>query len=221
MSTATRASESSDLDFTATIVTRTQDIRVTSDDAVDKLLRQTDTLMDAAQLQITLGCRDQRVWKLLAAVYIGADRIAEYNELARNFQSTFGLPLKLDLPAAVFELPEKINDDSVPDIAAVKSACASPGGAVVDFSDVRRASSGGLAELARFLAVFEPSEPEPELRGMEPFVNSVTAVAQTERGSREMWDLLFALKRFQRDPAGYADIASRFSTRYGIDAPGW
>ena len=108
MAMSTRPPESSDLDFTAEVTAPATEGSIESGDAITKLLQQSDVLIDSLQLQIALGCQDARVWKLLAAIFVGADRVADYDELATKHQAVFGAPLKLDLPAVTFSFPEKI-----------------------------------------------------------------------------------------------------------------
>ena len=219
---STRPTDSApDLDFTTTVVLHAQDLRVQVQDPAVRILEQAERLADTMSLQLTLGSRDPRIWHLLAGLYLGSRRSADYDELSKRHIAMFGTPLQLELPAAVFTLPDKINQDSLPAAGAVKSACASPGGAVIDFSNVRRASTGGIAELGRLLLELADTPQAPELRGVEDFLKSVQTVAETERGSQAMWDLLFAYPRFCHDPKSFEEIALKYRAHTGNVPPNW
>ena len=98
MTAQSRPDEPADLDFTAAVDSPAVSLHSDTDDPTEKLLSQADALIDAAQLQVALGNRDARLWRLLAAALRGADRAAEYEELAKKHQAAFGAPLVLNAP---------------------------------------------------------------------------------------------------------------------------
>ena len=187
--------ELSDLDFTDTVVMRGTEASEASDPTV-RILRQFDALVDSVALKVEFGSTDPRLWRLLAGVYLADERIADYNDLIRKHLARFGAPLKLDQPPVSFVLPVKVNFDDIPKLEMVRSACAAPGGAVIDFSAVRRLSSGGLIALAELLTALVSMKELPLLRGLDAFVDSVEAAIKAGQGTREMQELIVAYRRY-------------------------
>jgi len=187
--------ELSDLDFTDTVVMR----QMPAYDAIDssqRLLKQLDTLMDGIALQVEFGTADPRLWRLLAGFYLAAERPRDYNDLVRKHLATFGRPLQLDQPAVSFVLPVKVNFDDIPKLDMVRSACASPGGAALDFSAVRRLSAGGLIALSELFGALIGLHQHPQLRGMDAFIGSIEGALKAGQGTREMQELLAAYRRY-------------------------
>jgi hypothetical protein len=187
--------ELSDLDFTDTVVMRGAEANEASDPTV-RILRQFDALVDSIALKVEFGSTDPRLWRILAGVYLADERIADYNDLIRKHLARFGAPLKLDQPPVSFVLPVKVNFDDIPKLAMIRSACAAPGGAVIDFSAVRRLSSGGLIALSELLTALVSMKELPLLRGLDMFVDSVDAAIKAGQGTREMQELIAAYRRY-------------------------
>lgn len=187
--------ELSDLDFTDTVVMRGAHASEATDPTV-RILRQFDALVDSIALKVEFGSTDPRLWRILAGVYLADERIVDYNDLIRKHLARFGTPLELDQPPVSFVLPVKVNFDDIPKLDMVRSACAAPGGAVIDFSAVRRLSSGGLIALAELLTALVPMKELPLLRGLDTFVDSVEAAIKAGQGTREMQDLTAAYRRY-------------------------
>jgi hypothetical protein len=187
--------ELSDLDFTDTVVMRGTAANEASDPTV-RILRQFDALVDSIALKVEFGSTDPRLWRLLAGVYLADERIADYNDLIRKHLASFGTPLKLDQPPLSFVLPVKVNFDDIPKLDMVRSACAAPGGAVIDFSAVRRLSSGGLIALSELLTALVSMKELPLLRGLDTFVDSVESAIKAGQGTREMQELIAAYRRY-------------------------
>lgn len=184
-----------DLDFTDTVVMR--DLGASrSADAVERILRHLDVVVDSIALKVELGSTDARLWRILAGFYLAAERIADYNDLVRKHLAQFGYPLRIDQPPVSFVLPVKVNFDDVPKLEMIRSACVSPGGAVIDFSAVRRLSSGGLTALSELFGALSAIEDLPQLRGLDGFIESIEGAIKSGQGTREMQDLMGSFRRY-------------------------
>ena len=124
------------------------------------------------------------------------ERITDYNDLVRKHLATFGRPLKLDQPGITFALPVKVNFDDIPKLDLIMSACATPGGATLDFGQVRRISGGGMLALSELLLALVPVSVLPQMRGIEAFIGSIEAAIKAGQESREMQELVSAYRRF-------------------------
>lgn len=195
MSPPASDTEASDLDFTATVVLRAPETNEAVDPA-ERVLRQLESIVDSIALKIELGSTDERLWRILAAVYLGMERTADYGELVRRHLAVLGKPLQLEQPAVVFALPVKVNFDDVPKIEVVRNACASPNGAVVDFTAVRRLSAGGLIALSELLAALATGGVMPHMRGLESFIASIEAAVKAGQGTKDMQDLIATYRRY-------------------------
>ena len=196
--------ELSDLDFTDTVVMRGDETNEAVD-PTERILRQIEILVDSIALKVELGSTDPRLWRILAGVYLANERIADYNDLVRKHLARFGCPLRLDQPPLTFVLPVKVNFDDIPKLDMIRSACASPGGAVIDFSAVRRLSSGGLIALTELLNALAGLNEVPLLRGLESFVESVEGAIGGGQGTRDMHELLGAFRRYSNAHPRHSD----------------
>ncbi|MCC7082612.1 MAG: hypothetical protein IT530_18255 [Burkholderiales bacterium] len=187
--------ELSDLDFTDTVVMRGAETNEAADPTV-RILRHFDSLVDSIALKVELGSTDPRLWRILAGAYLANERVADYNDLVCKHLDRFGSPLRLDQPPVTFTLPVKVNFDDIPKLDMIRSACASPGGAVLDFSVVRRLSSGGLIALTELLIALIGISDQPLLRGLDAFVDSIENAIGTGQGTREMRELVVAFRRY-------------------------
>jgi hypothetical protein len=187
--------ELSDLDFTDTVVMRGSETNEAADPTA-RVLRQLDILIDSIALKIEFGSTDTKLWRILAGVYLATERTADYNDLVRKHLSQFGCPLRIDQPGVTFALPVKVNFDDIPKLDMIRSACASPGGAVIDFSAVRRLSSGGLIALSELLSALAAIKDQPMMRGLDAFIDSVDAAIRSGQGTREMQELVSAFRRY-------------------------
>lgn len=187
--------ELSDLDFTDTVVMRGSDTNEAADPTL-RLLKHLDLIMDSIALKIEFGSTDPRLWRILGGFYLAADRPADYNDLVRKHLSAFGHPLQLDQPAVSFVLPVKVNFDDIPKLAMIRTACASPGGAVLDFSAVRRLSTGGLIALSELFGALASLQQHPQLRGVDAFIASIEAAIKSGQGTKDMQELLAAYRRY-------------------------
>jgi hypothetical protein len=195
-----KLSELDDLDFTDTVVMRNLG-RSTGTDAIERILRHLDILVDSIALKVEFGSTDARLWRILAGFYLAGERIADYNDLVRKHLVQFGYPLRIDQPPVTFALPVKVNFDDVPKLEMIRSACASPGGAVIDFSAVRRLSSGGLIALSELLGALASVNDLPQLRGLDGFIESIEGAIKAGHGTREMQDLMASFRRYSTQHA--------------------
>ena len=189
--------ELSDLDFTDTVVMRGAETNEAADPTL-RLLSHLDAVMDSIALKLEFGATDPRLWRVLAGFYLATERPADYNDLVRKHLSAFGRPLQLDQPAVSFVLPVKVNFDDLPKLDMIRSACASPGGAVLDFSAVRRLSTGGLIALSELFGALISLQQHPQLRGVEPFIASIEAAIKGGQGTKDMQELVAAYHRYAR-----------------------
>jgi hypothetical protein len=200
-----REPQLSDLDFTDTVVVRAEDAHEGADDT-ERLLRHLDTVIDAIALKIELGHDDIRLWRTLAGFYLANDRAADYNDLARKYLAKSGVPLRLDQPAVSFTLPVKVNFDDIPKLDAVRSASASPAGAVIDFGAVRRLSAGGLIALTELLSGLGEAHGRLQLRGVEAFIDGIERAIGSGQGTQEMQELARAYKSFVASSCNHPPI---------------
>jgi hypothetical protein len=198
--------EPSNLDFTDTVAVHEVQPREAVD-PTERLLKHLDTVVDAMALRIEFGSTDTRLWRLLAGFYLATERSADYNDLARKHLIAFGRPLQIDQPAVSFMLPVKVNYDDIPKLDMVRSACAAPGGAVIDFGAVRRLSSGGLVALSELLNGLHHVTGLVQMRGLEGFIEGIEAAIQSGQGSKEMTDLVASYQRYLGAHAGPASVA--------------
>ena len=187
--------ELSDLDFTETVMLHPAEAQEGSD-GTDRVLDQLDVVIDSIALKVECGSTDERYWRILAGVYMAMERITDYNDLVRKHLATFGRPLKLDQPGITFALPVKVNFDDIPKLDIIMSACATPGGAALDFGAVRRVSGGGMLALSELLLALVSVNVLPQMRGIEAFIGSIDAAIKAGQESREMQELVSAYRRF-------------------------
>ncbi len=187
--------QQSNLDFTETVTVQEPEAREAVD-PTERLLKQLDTVIDAIALRVEFGATDTRLWRLLAGFYLATGRSADYNDLARKHLVAFGRPLQIDQPAVTFVLPVKVNYDDVPKIDMVRSACASPGGAVIEFGAVRRLSTGGIVALAQLLSGLNQVTGMVQMRGLDAFIESIEAAIKSGQGTKEMHDLVSTYRSY-------------------------
>lgn len=187
--------ELSDLDFTETVMLRSPDAEE-GPERTDRVLKQLDSLIDSIALTVACGSTDERLWRILAGVYMAMERITDYNDLVRKHLDTFGRPLKLDQPGITFALPVKVNFDDIPKLDIIMSACATPGGATLDFGAVRRVSAGGMLALSELLLALVSVSVLPQMRGIEAFIGSIEAALKAGQDAKEMQELVAAYRRF-------------------------
>jgi hypothetical protein len=195
-----------------------------------------DANLDAKQairkleLAIVRGCREEAVWRLLASLYLGTDDMRAVNDLEARHQQIFGIPVYAILrqPSApreaerkLFDLPARITRGALPPVEEVVAACTGASGAVLDFTRIRGADPTGLDELINIFAALPRDYRRPQMPGVDRFIVSLEGAAQSETGTRTMWDLLFAYDRLTQDQARFGEHADQFLTRFGVAPPAY
>jgi hypothetical protein len=176
------------------------------------------------------GSMTETGWRLLAAFYLGTKRMSDFNSLNQQYEDNFDAPIFAELQQEhssrktfriIFEIPQKIMHDSLPDITAVCRACVSPTGALIDFSDVRGADKGGLKALTKFLSQLPHDHARPETPGLDRFISKLEKMADSKEGTEEIWDLLFEYQRFCNDTHTFDELSIKYAIRFGISPPVW
>ena len=198
------------------------------------LLSKAVTDIEAAILSLEQALESDLVkepsWQMLAYLYLGTNRLDSFNSLNKRHEEAFGksisinspvLEMKIDSDRVVFEMPQKIVCDSLPDIALVEEACASSKGAMLDFANVHGADTGGLKELVEFFAKLPHDQTKPEISGINRFISSLGKAANDSSGTQEMWNLLFEYSRFCDDIDTFDELAIKFAIRFSISPPSW
>jgi hypothetical protein len=177
---------------------------------------------------IERGSKNEQAWRLLGALYIGTDRIKALNALEDRHEALFGnrmfvIPQQRRVQRTptrrLFDMPARITKGSLPSATEVIEACAGPGGAEFDFSRVRGADAGGLAELRELFARMPRDNHRPHLLGVEPFVNGLLKAAASPGGSRLMWEVLFAYLRMTNNETAFSSLAPAFAARFQSAPP--
>lgn len=206
----------------------------TSSSNIGDLLDQANTDIERAirnlELALESGLVDENIWQLLAYLYLGTGQKDNFSSLDRRHEETFGAPIlinpsqqkmQLDSDRVVFEMPQKIVSGSLPNIASVQEACASPKGAILDFSRVHGADTNGLKELVEFFSQLPHDQTKPEMTEIDRFISSLGKAAEDTAGTQEMWSMLFEYKRFCNDIDAFDELAIKFAMRFGISPPSW
>jgi hypothetical protein len=135
-----------------------------------------------------------------------------------SFRPCAGQPAPHAHPVC-FVMPETITPGALPTVDAVRAACATPQGAVLDFSGVHGASDGGLRELTVFFSQFAMHAAKPAIRAMEWFRTGLKAAAMGDNASAPMWELLLAYCRFEGDEDEFDRLAIWYAVSAGIAPP--
>ena len=169
-------------------------------------------------------------WRLLAAFYLGTNRISDFNALKQRYENNFDASIFTELCQdnpllksfrTVFEIPRKVTINSLPDITTVNKACATPTGASLDFSDVRGADASGLRALTKFLSQLPRDHTRPETPGLDRFISKLEKTADSNEGTEDIWNLLFEYRRFCNDTQTFDDLSIKYAVRFGISPPVW
>lgn len=198
------------------------------------LLSQAVTDIEAAILNLEQALESDLVkepgWQMLAYLYLGANRLENFNSLNKRHEETFGKPIPVNSPMqemqidsdrVVFEMPNKIVCGSLPDITSVEEACASSKGAMLNFANVHGADTSGLKELVEFFEKLPHGQTKPVISGIERFTTSLEKAANDSSGTQEMWNLLFEYSRFCDDIDTFDELAIKFAIRFSISPPSW
>ena len=197
-------------------------------------LSQAVTDIEAAILNLEQALKSDLIkepsWQMLAHLYLGVNRLENFNSLNKRHEETFGKPIsvsppmqemQIDSDRVVFDMPNKIVCGSLPNITLVEEACASSKGAMLNFANVHGADTGGLKELAEFFKKLPHDQTKPVVSGIDHFITSLEKVANDSSGTQEMWDLLFEYCRFCDDIDTFDELAIKFAIRFSISPPSW
>lgn len=198
------------------------------------LLSQAVTDIEAAILNLEQALESDLIkepsWQMLAYLYLGANRLENFNSLNKRYERTFGRPISINSPIQemqidsdriVFDIPNKIIRGSLPDVTLIEEACTSSKGAMLNFANVHGADTGGLKELVEFFEKLPHDQTKPVISGIDRFIMSLEKVANDSSGTQEMWDLLFEYSRFCDDIDTFDELAIKFAIRFSISPPSW
>lgn len=167
-------------------------------------------------------------WKLLGGLYLGANLTTKFNKLANQYKNFFGKPLfpefdekKHTEEQVVFKFPPNILPELIPDIGAVQQACNSRKKVSIDFSDVKESSSEGLNALATFFLSLVRVSNKLEITDINHFILDLEKKAIASDKVNNIWDVLFAYKRFCNDVKEFDNLALKFAIQYSISPPSW
>jgi len=169
-------------------------------------------------------------WRLLAAFYLGTNRASDFDALKQRYEDNFDAPIFTELHQdhsslksfrIVFEIPQKLTHDSLPDATTVCKACASPTGALLDFSNARGADANGLKALTEFLSQLPHDHTRPETPGLDRFISRLEKTADSNEGTEYIWNLLFEYQRFCNDTHTFDELSIKYAVRFGISPPVW
>ncbi|HSD59286.1 MAG TPA: hypothetical protein VLC55_00330 [Burkholderiales bacterium] len=219
-----RSTDIFNLDFTATGAFDS----IETQSRLDQVAALTNEAMQALEETIAGGCREESAWRMLASLYLGVGNINAFNEIEMRHEREFGVTMFQMLHAPkpprdqnrrLFQMPARITAGRLPPIDEVLAACASDAGAALDFSRVRGADAPGLQELSAFLARLPHNQDRPELPGIERLTASLLKAAESESGTRLMWDVLFAYHMLMDDEKSFDETALRFAVKFGVSPP--
>lgn len=221
-------------DFTLDFTASTPAAGLDAGELIRQAVADAGTAIGLLEKVLETGEMDATGWRLLAGLYLGTHRQDDFDSLQKQYNAVSDVPLlphlsvqePLPKPTPVpvrvtFQMPQRIMHDSLPEITGVLAACASPEGALLDFSNVRGADSGGLKSLRNFLAQLPRDDTRPEFQGIERFVSSLQKTADSPNGTHEMWDALFEYQRFCGNTQVFEELAVAFAVRFGISPPPW
>jgi len=219
-----RSTDIFNLDFTATGAFDS----IETQSRLDRVAAMTNEAMQALEETIAGGCREESAWRMLASLYLGVGNVNAFNELEARHEREFGVTMFRVMHAPkppreqsrkLFQMPARITAGRLPPTEDVLAACASDAGAALDFSRVRGADAPGLQELIIFLARLPHNQDRPEMPGIERLMTSLLKAAESESGTRLMWDVLFAYHMLMDDEKSFDETALRFAVKFGVSPP--
>lgn len=219
-----RSTDIFNLDFTSTgafdsLETRSQ---------LDRVAAMTNEATQVLEETIAGGCKEESAWRMLASLYLGVGNVNAFNELEARHEREFGVTMFqiLHVPKPpreesrkLFQMPARITAGSLPPIEEVLAACASDAGAALDFSRVRGADAPGLQEFTFYLGRLPHNQDRPEMPGVERFMDNLQKAAESENGTRLMWDVLFTYHMLVDDEKSFDETALRFAVKFGVSPP--
>jgi len=219
-----RSTDIFNLDFTATGAFESLETL----GRLDRVAAMTNEAMQLLEETLAAGCREESAWRMLASLYLGVGNVTAFNELEARHEKEFGVTMFQILQAPrppreesrrLFPMPARITAGSLPPVDEVLAACASESGAALDFSRVRGADAPGLQEFTFFLGRLPHNEDRPELPGVARFMDSLQKAAESESGTRLMWDVLFTYHMLMDDEKAFDETAIRYAVKFGVSPP--
>lgn len=201
-----------------------------STELIKHIISEIESDIKTLEHAIENGSMVETGWRLLAAFYLGTNRTSDFDSLKQQYEDNFDAPIFTELHQdhsslksfrIVFEIPQKIMHDSLPDTAAVCKACVSPTGALIDFSNVRGADKNGLKVLTQFLSQLPHDHARPETPGLDRFISKLEKMTNSKEGTEEIWNLLFEYQRFCNDTHTFDELSIKYAVRFGISPPIW
>lgn len=167
--------------------------------------------------------------------YLATDRLNDLAKIEKQYKNITGVSLSADLKQkypqwfngeaasdpVVFEIPKKITAVALPDSIIIQRGQCSPGGILLDFSQVQEIDNDGLKKLAQLFSSLAQENTRPGLRQADRFITCLQHKAETGTGTRAIWDVLFAYERFRGDREAFEEKAIKFAVLYGISPPSW
>lgn len=202
-------------------------------DVIKRIMGETATTMQTLETLLeNEPVQDPTGWKLLAMYYMINDRTDDLSKIDEQYRKIFGSSLFMDFGRQIpqwcsirnplcLKIPQKITAHTLPDISAIQNACQSPAGAELDFSEIKEIDSDGLTALTQFFTALTRAGVFPKIKGAERFIMSMEKSATSSRGTRAMWDVLFAYDRFCQNSETFEDRAIKFAMHFGISPPSW
>ncbi|MCE7916367.1 MAG: hypothetical protein DYH16_02195 [Nitrosomonas sp. PRO5] len=205
-------------------------------EVVRRVVDETQTTMRALEsLLENERIEDMTGWRLLAMFYLATDRLNDLAKIEKQYKNITGVSLSADLKQkypqwfngeaasdpVVFEIPKKITAVALPDSIIIQRGQCSPGGILLDFSQVQEIDNDGLKKLAQLFSSLAQENTRPGLRQADRFITCLQHKAETGTGTRAIWDVLFAYERFRDDREAFEEKAIKFAVLYGISPPSW
>ncbi|HSD59285.1 MAG TPA: hypothetical protein VLC55_00325 [Burkholderiales bacterium] len=219
-----RSTDIFNLDFTAPGSSATFELQNRLSEARFKVKEAVKLLEEA----VSMDCREEEAWRLLASLYVGTDQIKTLNELESRHEKLFGAPMfaithqprfERDARRKLFDIPARITKGVLPPVEDFLAACAAHAGAMMDFSRVRGADPGGLQDLAQLFNRLPRDHTRPLMLAIERFINGLQKAAFSPSGTPGMWEVLFAYLRLTDNEPAFETLAVTYASKFGAPAP--
>lgn len=165
--------------------------------------------------------------------YLATNRINDLANIEKQYKSIAGTSLSAGLKQkyarwfngeaasspVIFEIPEKITAEALPDSMITRHSHNAP--VLLDFSNAQEINNDGLRKLAKLFSSMTQADTRLELKQIDHFISRLQNKAETNTGTRAIWDVLFAYERFRDDRDAFEEKAIRFAVLYGISPPSW
>ena len=216
------------LDFTSSGAFTSE--ATTEPDIVEQITSETESTIQTLEQAMEDGAINEASWQLLASFYLGTNRINEFNAIKTQYEDYFNASVFTELchdehpqstNQVIFEMPQKLTEESLPEITTVMEACHLQRGVLVDFSSVRGTDTKGLKALTRFFVQLVQNKIEPETPGLDSFIANLEKNTDSDSGTDILWETLFGYYRFRNDVDMFDDLAIRYAMKFSISPPSW